>query len=427
LERSRIEVASQRRIEWQARQQCGQVSAELLSFFHRQALDERERQVREFERRRDEAFRAKAAGRQSERRESHHHARERLAQSEEKHEKAMEELRQAMAARDALVESKQELKSRDHQVAAQEKLMRSNQVRDQWRETTRRHSQGLLRNRRQRGEKRAAYLQQREAELNANQEEERTLKAKILESARRSLERAEADMLEAQTRKAEDREEAAQLRREEDARMREELARANLEAHEHAAKRLQHVHDERDKAAAQVTREIEDKERRMQMQLAQLTQRRRAQAQARCWAGSNRTTAFGHRALCVCVFPRIFGMEWQESARKQEQLDRRLSARRQELDETAAAREHRLNEKMRRDRDREMQRKAVVTEQMEAHWRTSLALAARKDAYRAKPMGRRGDQELIKMSRSLTDLQVTARQRALSASKAVLNAGDEEV
>jgi len=395
LERSRIEVASQRRIEWQARQQCGQVSAELLSFFHRQALDERERQVREFERRRDEAFRAKAAGRQSERRESHHHARERLAQSEEKHEKAMEELRQAMAARDALVESKQELKSRDHQVAAQEKLMRSNQVRDQWRETTRRHSQGLLRNRRQRGEKRAAYLQQREAELNANQEEERTLKAKILESARRSLERAEADMLEAQTRKAEDREEAAQLRREQDARMREELARANLEAHEHAAKRLQHVHDERDKAAAQVTREIEDKERRMQMQLAQLTQRRRAQA--------------------------------QESARKQEQLDRRLSARRQELDEMAAAREHRLNEKMRRDRDREMQRKAVVTEQMEAHWRTSLALAARKDAYRAKPMGRRGDQELIKMSRSLTDLQVTARQRALSASKAVLNAGDEEV
>ena len=92
MERSRIEVASQRRIEWQARQQCGQVSAELLSFFHRQALDERERQVREFERRRDEAFRAKAAGRQSERRESHHHARERLAQSEEKHEKAMEEL-----------------------------------------------------------------------------------------------------------------------------------------------------------------------------------------------------------------------------------------------------------------------------------------------------------------------------------------------
>jgi len=138
---------------------------------------------------------------------------------------------------------------------------------------------------------------------------------------------------------------------------------------------------------ADLNAEIEQKEKRMQVQVSQLEARRREAAEA--------------------------------SARKQQECDVKHHQLQKRLDAAARANEERLKDKAREAQQREASRRAAQAELIEMHRVADTRLVARKEEHGLVPITRRGDKELKHIARSLSEVQLTARERARKAAKIV--------
>lgn len=162
-DKARLEVQSQRRMDQLARRQSEQVAKELHSLSRRQELDARISDVRTFEQWRSDAFRAAAEKREQERVELYRSARDRVAQSEEKHQKQIDQLAHEIASREEMVERNRQSKLTSHQREFERKKEQFASVRERWREETRRQEEERERVLRERNEEHASMLETRGA------------------------------------------------------------------------------------------------------------------------------------------------------------------------------------------------------------------------------------------------------------------------
>ena len=90
-----------------------------------------------------------------------------------------------------------------------------------------------------------------------------------------------------------------------------------------------------------------------------------------------------------------------------------------ELEEQMAANAQRLSDKAAADATREQNRRASQAALIEAHRVADAKVAQQRRAHKERQISRRGDAELERLSRSLSESQLIARERAAKAAKLV--------
>jgi len=383
---ARVKVLNERRIDGQLRRQQIAVEREWGSIQKERDLNRRDRDVKEFEERRKRAYLEEAERRATEREERFDMSRASRSRQEERRVQAAVELEHSMERRDAMIASRNELKSREQQQWAQAQSERFESLLHRVKRSKEDQIRAREEELRQRDHEKRLHMQRIEQERAESLEADRRIKAENQARIQYTLAVQEGGAREHLLREQMRREYFIAQRKEADAQKREQAAERNREAAVLVRQRRKALFQDREQQLVNVQEEMQRRERRKDEQLKHMVARQKAKAAAK--------------------------------KKKELETDLKLKEQRRRMLAQDEERHQKLVEKQNADTIRGEARMLSQAQLVEAFRKASEVVLEQKRQYLARPpITHLLEEPLEELSHSLSESQLETRRKALEANE----------